>query len=494
MTNDSLLLEKLSMTRKISFTDSIHGLKPECLPYQEVLAQSFAVIAPTTTPAANLGLIFALSGNGTWLSFLLGMLGLIFVSVNINQFASRSASPGSLYSYIAKGLGPTTGGVCGWSLVLGYLLTGMATLCGFAIFGDALLSHLGIHLSPITLLAIGAGIAWYMAYRDIQLSATAMLVIEAISAGLILLLGIIIWAHHGFSFDFPHLTLQGTTPGGIAMGLVLVVFGFSGFESATSLGDEAKNPLKNIPKAVISSTILTGLFFMVMAYVEVLGFRDSSTSLANYEAPLNFLAQQAGVGLLGDLIALSALFSFFACVLGSLNPAARIFFMMARDGIFHNSLGKAHSANKTPHIAVSILALVTFLVPTVMWMFGLKLFQNMGYLGTLCTYGFLLVYILVSLAAPVYLHRLRKLRFLDLVFSLLGVGFMMLPVMGMVGIPGNRFFPVPEFPYNLFPIIFLLYLLVGCGWFIQQKRRSPEMVVEMTRRIEAIHARFSHPS
>lgn len=50
-------------------TRSFHGLKPECLPFGEVLAQSFAVIAPTTIPASNLGLIVALAGNGTWLSF-----------------------------------------------------------------------------------------------------------------------------------------------------------------------------------------------------------------------------------------------------------------------------------------------------------------------------------------------------------------------------------------------------------------------------------------
>ncbi len=89
------------MTVEIQIPRSVHGLKKECLSYGEVLAQSIAVVAPTTTPAANLALIFALSGNGTWLSFLIGAIGLMFVSANINQFASRSASPGSLYTYIA---------------------------------------------------------------------------------------------------------------------------------------------------------------------------------------------------------------------------------------------------------------------------------------------------------------------------------------------------------------------------------------------------------
>ncbi|HEY9729892.1 MAG TPA: APC family permease, partial [Chroococcales cyanobacterium] len=127
------------MTVEIQSNQSINGLKRECLSYSEVIAQSISVIAPSTVPAAVLGLIFASSGNGTWLSFLIGMTGLVFVSLNINQFARRSASPGSLYTYIVKGLGPTAGVLSGWSMLLAYLFTGMSTLCGFAIFGQTFL-------------------------------------------------------------------------------------------------------------------------------------------------------------------------------------------------------------------------------------------------------------------------------------------------------------------------------------------------------------------
>lgn len=479
------------MTTEIRQHHGTHGLKKECLPFGEVLGQSIAVIAPITTPAANLGLIFALSGNGTWLSFLLGMIGLLFVSININQFASRSASPGSLYTYIAKGLGPTAGVMCGWGLVLAYLFTGMSVLCGFANFGQVLLSHIGIHTHIFTLLAIGAGIAWYAAYKDIELSAKTLLVMEGLATALIVILGLIVWAHKGFAIDTAQLSLQGVTPGGVAMGLVLVVFGFSGFESATSLGDEAKKPLSTIPKAVMGSTIMTGILFIAMAYIEVLGFSGSSVSLANNENPLGFLAQQAGVGFLGSLISVCALLSFFACLLGSINPAARVFFTMARHGLFHASLGEAHESNKTPHIAVTMSSLVTFLIPATMNLFGLKPFQSMAYLGTICTYGFLLVYILVSIAAPVYLYRLRKLRLMDVVFSVLGVSFMMIPVLGTVGIPGNSMFPVPEAPYNTFPYLFLLYLSAGCGWFMIQRLRYPKIVRRMERSIEAIHVSYS---
>jgi len=478
------------MTTKKQTDKSAHGLRANCLSFGEVLAQSFAVIAPTTIPASNIGLIVALSGNGTWLSFLIGLIGLIFVSININQFASRSASPGSLYSYIVKGLGPTAGVVCGWSLVLAYLFTGMSVLCGFANFSGILIGHLGIHPSSISLLAIGAGVAWYAAYKDIQLSAMAMLWLEGVSLALILVLGIIIWAHQGFALDLPQLTLEGVTPGSVATGLVLVMFGFSGFESATSLGDEAKHPLKTIPKAVTGSAILAGLFFIVMTYIEVLGFRDTGVSITKTEEPLTFLSQQVGMPWLGELIAFGALFSFFACVLGCINPAARIFFLMARHGLFHSSLGTAHSANRTPHIAVSMCTFIMFLIPATMSLFHIKLFESMGYLGAICSYGFLTVYILISVAAPVYLRKIGKLRPIHLLCSVLAVGFMGIPVLGSVGIPGSTLFPVPEAPYDAFPYLFLLYLAATCGWFIMQRFRSPEIVTSMELGIEAIHAKF----
>ena len=477
------------MTAEIPVTPSVHGLKRECLSYGEVLAQSFAVLAPTTVPAAVMGLIYASSGNGTWLSFLLGVIGLVFVGLNINQFARRSASPGSLYSYIVKGLGASAGVLSGWGLILAYLFTGMSTLCGFAIFGQKLLGYVGIHTHILTLFAVGVAVAWYAAYKDIQLSAKMILVLEGVSIFSIVLLGFLVWWHHGFAIDVPQISLEHTTPGGITAGIVLAVFGFSGFESSTSLGDEAKDPLKSIPKSVVQSTILAGVFFIVMAYIEVLGFRGASIDLAKTDAPLDYLAHQAGVDLLGLFISLGALLSFFSCTLGCINPMARVMFLMARHGVLPASLGAAHDSNLTPHNAIALASLLTFSVPAAVHLFGVTPFDGQGYFGTISTYGFLLVYILISIAAPVYLYRLGKLRVVDILFSVLGVGFMILPVLGTIGIPGSDLFPAPEAPANVFPYLFLLYIAIGFGWFVFQCHRSPRLVSQMQRSIEAIHLR-----
>jgi amino acid transporter len=378
-------------------------------------------------------------------------------------------------------------------MLLAYLFTGMSTLCGFAIFSQTLLGHIGIHTHILTLFAVGVAAGCYIAYKDIQLSAKMMLVLEGASIVSILLLGLIVWAHKGFAIDPAQLSLKGATPGGVTMGIVLVVFGFSGFESSTSLGDEAKNPLRTIPKSVIQSTLFAGLFFIFMAFIEVLGFSGTSVDLGKTEAPLDFLAHQAGLDFLGVLISVGALLSFFSCTLACINSTARVFFAMARHGVLHDALGEAHESNQTPYIAIALSALITFLVPASLNIFGVKAFDAQGYFGTICSYGFLLVYILVSIAAPVYLYRLRKLRPLDIAFSVLGVGFMMLPVIGTLGIPGSTMFPVPEFPNNVFPYLFLLYLTAGCGWFTFQRLRSPKMLRKMKQSVEPIHVRYSEP-
>lgn len=354
-----------------------------------------------------------------------------------------------------------------------------------------MLGHLGIHTHSLTLFALGVGLAWYVAYKDIQLSAKMMLLLEGVSIALILLLGIIILAHKGFVIDWSQLTLQGATPGGITMGIVLAVFGFSGFESATTLGDEAQQPLKTIPKAVKQSTLWAGLFFMVMTYIEVLGFNGASADLAHTEAPLDFLAHQAGVDFLGFLISLGALASFFVCTLGCINPAARVLFLLARHGLFHRSLGNTHAATLTPYTAIGVVALITFLVPAAVQLFGVSTFASQGYFGTICTLGFLLVYVLVSIAAPIYLYRLKALRPLDVMFSLLAIGFMTLPILGTFGIPGSTLFPVPDAPVNMFPYLFLLYLAAGCGWFFYQRVRSPRMARRMQQAVEEIHVRYT---
>lgn len=470
----------------VNSRQSASGLRQECLSFPEVLAQSIATIVPTATPSVNIALVFASAGNGTWLTYVIATIGLVFVSLNINQFARRSASPGALYTYIARGLGPTAGVLSGWAFILAYLCAAMVTLCAFASYANVVLAEFSFHLSPIFLYAVCAGIAWYYSYTDIQLSAVLMLILEIASVSLIFILAVIVLFGRGFTIDTSQILLEGVSSEGVRLGLVLAVFSYIGFESATTLGDEAKHPLRSIPQAVIWSTVLSGLFFILLSYTEVLAFSGYKTPLNKTDAPLSVLANLARVDLLGVAISAAITFSFFAATIASINAAARIFYAMARHGIFHSSVGEAHVKNETPHIAVTLSVLLAFLVPASISLFGIPDLEIYGYLGSIGAYGFLLVYILISVAAPVYLYRKGKLRPGNIVIAVLAVLFMLVPVVGSV-------YPVPPFPYNVFPYLFLMYLVVGGGWFLMLRLRSPQTIEDMERDLEAGYSRFNDP-
>src|SRR5437868_15280821 len=93
---------------------SAGSLNRDALSFLEVVAQSVANIAPSATPALIIPLVFATGGNGTWLAYALATVALLFVTPQLNVFASRSASPGALYTFTRQGLGVRAGALSGW--------------------------------------------------------------------------------------------------------------------------------------------------------------------------------------------------------------------------------------------------------------------------------------------------------------------------------------------------------------------------------------------
>ena len=107
-------------------------------------------------------LCFADAGQGTWLAYAFGTVMLLFVVFCLNQFAKRSALPGSMYGYTAKGLGPAAGVMSGWSLIWCYPFIGVAGLTGFSIFAAQVVSSMGIHttIPPVIFFCISAAVCW----------------------------------------------------------------------------------------------------------------------------------------------------------------------------------------------------------------------------------------------------------------------------------------------------------------------------------------------
>jgi amino acid transporter len=423
-------------------------------------------------------LAFSNAHEGTWLAYLFGTVMLLFVVFCLNQFTKRSAAPGAMYTYTARGLGPATGVVSGWTLLWCYLFIGTAGLTGFAIFCQQFLDALGasVTVPPDIFFAISALTCWYIAYKDIRISSLITLAFEGISVTLILALAAVVLFKHGIQVDTAQLQLKGVGLHGMSLAVVACIFSLVGFESATALGSEAKNPLRNVPRAVIWSLIITGAFMVVMGYVEVFGVRHYGMPLSSITAPLTVLSSLYQVTFFKAPIALGAMISFFSLSLSCLNAGARILYPMGEHMVFPRQLGRAHPKNGTPHVALTAYIVIMFAIPTVLELVTDPV-TTFGDAGTLAAFGFLLAYFLITIAAPVYLHRRGELRARNVVIAVIACLCLLVPTEG-------SFYPVPPFPVNIFPYLFAAYIAVGGSWLFILSRRRRGILAEIEADLE----------
>jgi amino acid transporter len=301
-----------------------------------------------------------------------------------------------------------------------------------------------------------------------------------VSVALITVLAFVVLGHHNFALDTDQLSLKGNSLSSLGLGVVVAVFSLVGFEAATAFGEEAKNPLKSIPRAVIASLILTGVFFVFISYTEILGLRGANPSLDKLTAPLSTLATMMHLDVLQIPIDIGALVSFFSLALSCMNAGARVVYQMGRQGFFHAATGNAHAKNETPHIAITIYAVLLFVIPTIIMSFkGLAVTDAFNDAGTFGAFGFLGAYFFVSVAAFMYLKKIGELRPIDTLYTGAALVFLLVPAVGSV-------YPVPAAPVNLFPYIFSAYFLVGLIVFVARRKsaKTPDLIADFSNGIE----------
>jgi amino acid transporter len=445
-----------------------YGLRSNALSSMETLAQSVSTIAPTSTPVVTIPLVCALAGNGTWLAYLLATTAILLVAVCISHYARHSASPGSLYTYVTMTLPPPLSAIAAWSLLLAYIATGSSVIGGFYHYANLLLHDASGHVTSAAMLAIiVTAISMAIAWRDVKVSARLMLWIEAVSVTLIVILVALVLFRHGAHLDRIQLHLSGVSGSGLRLGLVLALFSFVGFESATTLGAEARNPLTTIPRAVIQSAVLAGVFFIICSYTEVLGFRVLGQNLGESQAPMRVLARVAGAPVLAVLIDIGAVISLFACTLSCITAAARVLLLMSHNGLTHGGLRKTHSRFETPGRAILVTGIAAVAPAAILAARGASGFDVYGWLGSLATYGFIVAYALVSFALPRYLKDHGAASSVPRLLPATACIAMLLALVG-------NLYPVPEGPYGKLPYIYLAYLAAGMVWFFVSNRRQPQ--------------------
>jgi amino acid transporter len=416
-------------------------------------------------------LVFALAGNGTWMAYALATVQITLIALLIGALGRRSASPGSLYSYATDSLPPVVASIAAWAILLGYVATTSSIAGGFVQYSNILLkSSTGHNASPALLILLCIGAAAALAYRDVKLSAQAMLWLEAVSVGCIVVVLILVLWKNGLHFDWPQLRLQGSSISSIRLGLVLAIFSFVGFESATALGHEAKEPLRTIPRAVLQCALGAGAFFILAAYAEVLGFRGTGLAFDKIDSPMHVLANRAAVPMLGIIIDAGAMISMFACALACITAAARILLLMAHNGLVPIKLCKTHSRNDTPHLAVVLTAIVSLVPPLVLNALGFSGSDIYGWLGSFAVYGFITIYGLTCVALPLQLKKQGALSTPLLVIAILGGASMVMTLAGTL-------YPVPGPPYSWLPYLYFAYLLITFIFFVGVRHKRGTAVV-----------------
>ncbi len=446
-----------------------YGLHAGALGPIETLAQSVSATAPTTSASLTIPLVFALAGNATWFVYLVATCVILLVGFCVSRFARLSASPGSLYTYTANALPPVFGVLAAWGLLLAYLATG-ASVAGGALYYATVLTQQFFHLAPwpIATLALLCAIAGYIAYRDVKLSAEVMLWIETVSVGLIFIVLALLVFHFGFQFDLDQFRLKGAPLSNLGPALVLSIFSFVGFESATTLGAEARDPLRTIPRAVLQCALLAGIFFMLCSYSEVLGFRGEPTRLSDSTSPLHLLAAKAGVSPLGTAIDCGAFVSMFACVLACTTAAARVLMRMARSGLLSPVFERTSPRHRTPAAAILLSGTLMFAATALMSLRHIDGAGMYDLLGSLSVFGFLTAYALVAIALP-FAHRALGQR------SQLVAAVSIVTVAAILIIVLFDLRSVSDPVHARIPYIYLAYIAAGLLWHtLRRHPRAPQ--------------------
>jgi amino acid transporter len=451
-------------------------LRKDSLSFLEVLGQSIANVSPTFTPALAVTVVAGMAGTASWLVYVLSTIAMIVVGLNVGKLAAQITSAGSFFIYVSRSLGPGLGLLSGWAMLAAYIFTAATLTVATSIFLNTLLQIIGLPfvIPGYVVYALVSLLIWYFAVRDIRMSSRIGLILEGVSVLAITVVCIFVWNKTGFKADAKQIHLEGANLASVAQAIVFGIFSFVGFESAASLGQETRDPKRRIPLAVILSPALAGAFFVFTSYILVLAFGDDTAKLGTSASPLGDVTT-GDSQILAILVYAGATLSSFACALASLNAYGRTLFSLGRYSFFHASVGVVHTHHKTPYTALTVGAFINLFLCVAFY--GRAESDLVGYFGTVATFGFIVVYFLVSVSAPVFLKKIGQVKTADYVVGALGAVFMVLALVGSL-------YPVPAYPYNILPYLFALYLMVGVAWFFIVKARAPGALLSIEHDLE----------
>jgi amino acid transporter len=374
----------------------------------DLTAHSLATVCPS---ASALGLGFSLPlvvGPGAWVSVLLGF-GLAWLLARVfGEYGARMRAAGSLYTWVAKGLGPAVALTVAVSLALGY-----AALVTFGLTAAAQRAEAGVSalsggvVAPTwgaTVLLLGLLLSLAVLWRGVRWSTRFAFGAEAAVLSLLVVI-LVVTGVRGGGFDLGVLSLTGADPKAVLFGAALLMNVTVAFESGSMLGIEADRPFRAVPRSMRDTVLITGVLFLAAVLVSEQARR---LGLGSGDPRWRWFAPGAAYSPLDGLALLVLALSFVAMAVCAWTALSRLLFVLSREGLLPRWLGRTNPAG-TPHRAVAATLPVVLLPAGVSLAVVGRLGWVAGPLLESATVILFVAYGLAALALPRFLIRLDEL-------------------------------------------------------------------------------------
>lgn len=290
------------------------------------------------------------------LLWILGGVLSLCLALSLSELASMFPRPGGTFVFLREAYGPVVAFLFGWT----FLLINPASWAGISLIFAEYLGHFVPLDAAEKRWVAGAliGLITFANYRSVTLAAAVQNVSTSAKALALLALAAAIFAlgkgSDGALAAPIHLNVSNWGAFGVA--LIGVLFTYEGAAAFCALSGEVRDPARNLPRALLYGVALvTALYLLVnAAYLYVLpidALKNSSLVAADAMARV---AGHSAASLISALVMLST----FGAVAATAIADPRVFYSMAREGLFFQALGKVHPRCETPHVAVLVAGVI----------------------------------------------------------------------------------------------------------------------------------------
>jgi amino acid transporter len=444
-----------------------------------VVFQSVTTMAPGASVVFGLGLIMVYTGIAAPFAMLIGAFGAVIVAFCIGQLATRIPSAGGFYSYAAITFGNAFGFIVGWLYSALYVILVCVSGINFALVTQDFLSYY-FHVAPPywLLVAIIVLVILGVTYIGVRVSTGLAAILGIIEVGMILLLTIILIARAGDAnslalFNPAHAAQPGSsTLRSVFLGIVFAFAATAGFEACLPLAEEAKNPKRNVPLALMLSAGLIGAFYVLATYGAIVGWGPAH--LSGYIDSPNAWRVMGGKisAVLAVLVSLAIINSTIGGEQSGYNAVSRLLFAMGRAATLPKALARIHAQRRTPYVAV----IASGLLALALMYIAMALFSPFGafvFFLTLGSFIFLILYTVIVIASTVYIYSRHRSEF--------SVGANVIaPILALCVLLPTLYYSLKglDYPANrALPVLGVLILL-GIGVLLLLRARGADISAE----------------